>query len=146
LGLQIQVTYADEDLVEIRVSAWNGMFGGAAEIYVNLDELEQIAGKLKGFPETIADSREIVVGELGSRSPSEDGGLRMFFYCRDSSGHAYVDLRIESYSLSKRKVQFVTCFLPIEAAAVDSFVEELARIGAERAGQAFLRGAETVSP
>jgi hypothetical protein len=124
--------------MQISVSAWNGAFGGAANVYVGIGQIERIAEELKGFPKGISDTREVVVGAFGPQSAG--GAVSIRFYCADQAGHAYVDLRIESASNSTGKVQCVSCSLPIEAAAVDSFVEELGRLGASQAGQACLRG------
>ena len=62
------------------------------------------------------------------------------FYCVDGSGHSYVDSRIESDYDSARKSQSAVLSLPIEAAAVDSLVEELRCLNAERKGAANLGG------
>lgn len=138
IGLQFKVIYADDHLMQIHVSAWNGAFGGAAEVYVGIGQIEQIAGNLEGFPKDIRDAREVVLGAFGSQSAG--GGLNMLFYCADQAGHTYVDLSIESEPSSTGKVQSVTCALPVEAAGIDSFVSELRRLGANRAGEAYLRG------
>ena len=138
LGLQFKVVYVDDHLMQIHVSAWNGAFGGAAEVYVGHGQIEQIAGKLEGFPQGVPDAREVVLGAFGSQSAG--GAVNMVFYCADRAGHAYVDVRIESATDSTGKVESVTCSLPVEAAAVDSFVKELQRLSADRAGQAYLHG------
>jgi hypothetical protein len=138
IGIQFEVIYADNDLMQIRVSAWNGAFGGAADVYAGIGQIEEFAGKLKGFPNGFSDTREVILGAFGPQSAG--GAVNMLFYCADRACHAYVDSKIESGPDSTGKVQFVTCSLPVEAAAVDSFVEELFRLGVDRAGQAYLRG------
>jgi hypothetical protein len=74
---------------------------------------------------------------------SAGGGVSMRFYCADASCHAYVDSKIESDSLPGKPVQSVTFFLPIEAAAVDSFVSELRLLGVQKTGVARLAGVPT---
>jgi len=64
------------------------------------------------------------------------------FYCVDGAGHAHVEARIDSKFLSGGTIQTVVLAMPIEAAAVDTFVEELRRL--ERAGVAHLKGNKTV--
>ena len=64
----------------------------------------------------------------------------MQFYCADRAGHTYVDSKIESAYGVNGKAQSVIMTLAIEPAAVDAFVEDLGRLGAEQAGQACLKG------
>ena len=138
IGLQFEVIYKAEDLIQVRVFAWNGAFGGTADIYVGIGRLEEIAAELEGFPASVSDGREIKLGALG---PKAAGGVEMRFYCTDASGHAYVECKIDSGSLSVEPVQSVTLSLPIEAAAVDSFVDELRLLGVRKSGLARLEGA-----
>jgi len=142
IGFQIKVIYADKDLIELRVSAWNGAFGGSADVYVGIGQLEQIADKLQGFPNGLSDTREVILGVFGPNSAG--GALSIRFYCADRSGHTWVDSKIESDYEPLGKAQSVILSLPIEAAAVDSFIEEIRRLGADRAGTAHLRGAASV--
>lgn len=138
IGLQFEVIYKAEDLIQVRVFAWNGSFGGTADIYVGIGRLEEIAARLKGFPASVSDRREITLGAFG---PNTAGGVEMQFYCADASGHAYVELKIESGSLSGKTVQSAILSLPIEAAAVDSFVDDLRVPGLRKTGIARLEGA-----
>jgi hypothetical protein len=140
IGLQFGVIYKAEDLIQVRVFAWNGTFGGTADVYVGIGRLEEIAAGLKGFPTSVADNRRITLGAFG---PKAAGGVEMRFYCADASGHTNVECKIESGSLSGKPVQSVALSLPIEAAAVDSFVSELRLIGLQKAGVARLAGVAT---
>lgn len=125
-------------MIKVRVSAWNGLFGGASDVYVGVDQLGEAAAQLEGFPKTLSDVREVMLGAFGPEYAG--GGVSMRFYCADGSGHSYVDSRIESDYESARKSQSAVLSLPIEAAAVDSFVEELRCLNAERKGAAHLKG------
>lgn len=138
IGFRFEVIYRDNDLLEVRVTAWNGAFGGTADVYVGIGGLEEAAARLRGFPKRPADVREVMLGAFGPASAG--GGVSMRFYCADAAGHAYVDSKIESDSLAGRPVQCVTLSLPIEAAAVDSFVEELRLLGLRKTGVASLKG------
>jgi len=138
VGFQFEVIYKDAHLLEVRISAWNGSFGGAAEVYVGLDQLEETAKKLQRFPCDPSDVRDVTFGAFGPKSAG--GGVSMRFYCADRAGHTYVDSRIESDYDSAGKAQSVIMTLTIEPAAVDSFVEELGRLGADQAGKAYLKG------
>jgi hypothetical protein len=141
IGFRFEVIYKDSDLLEVRVSAWNGAFGGTADVYVGIGQLEETAAKLKGFPKHPSDTREIMLGSFDPKMAG--GGASMQFYCTDASGHAYVESKIKSNSLPGKPVQCVILLLPIEAAAVDSFVNELRLLGLHKTGVARLEGAPT---
>jgi hypothetical protein len=64
----------------------------------------------------------------------------MRFYCADRAGHAYVESKIESGSESAGVVQYAVISMPIEAAAVDSFVGALLQMDRDRFGCALLKG------
>jgi hypothetical protein len=64
----------------------------------------------------------------------------MKFYCIDCAGHAYIESRIESDTESARVWQAATPVKPVEAAAIDRFVEDLRRLEKEKLGVALLEG------
>jgi hypothetical protein len=121
IGLQLEVIYQDNDLVEVRVSAWNSLFGGSSDVYLNKGELRELAGKLRGFP----------------NSPSAGGRVLINFHCTDGSGHAHVEAKIESNDAAGSR-QSAILFLPIEASAVDSFVDALSGLEESVNAAAFL--------
>ncbi len=135
-GLQIDVKWFDNDLLEVRITAWNGAFGGAADVYLSIGGLRETADKLSGFPRNPTDKRELLFGRFG---PGQAGGaVGMRFYCADGAGHAYVESKIESDNQIAGVNECVVLPLLIEPAALDSFVEDLRRLDAEKAGTAFL--------
>jgi hypothetical protein len=138
IGFRFQIIYKDGHLLEARISAWNGSFGGAADIYVDADQLKEAASDLQKFPRDLSDVREITFGEFGPKSAG--GATSMRFYCADRAGHTYVDSKIESSHDSDGTAQSVFMTVAVEPAALDSFVEELRQLGADQAGQAFLKG------
>jgi hypothetical protein len=138
IGFQFEVIYKDIDLLKVRLSAWNGSFGGATDVYVGVGQLEETAAKLKGFPSRPTDTREVTFGAFGPDSAG--GAASMRFFCIDASGHACVESKIESDSSLGKPIQTVILSLPIEAAAVNSFVDELHRVGRNRSGKARLEG------
>src|SRR5271163_5016281 len=87
VGFEFEIIYKDAHLMMVRIAAWNGSFGGAADVYMGLDQMEEAAGQLQGFPTDPSDAREITFG--GS-------DVRMRFYCAHRSGHGYVDAAVES--------------------------------------------------
>lgn len=136
-GFEFDVKWHDSDVLEVGIAAWNGGFGGTADVYVAIGGLGEMAEKLKGFPRGVTDSREVVLGAFG---PEWAGGaVSMRFHCVDGAGHTYVESRIESKSQKAGITQSVLLILPIEPAALDSFVEDLRRLEAEKTGTAHLR-------
>ena len=103
-GIQIQKIWGDEDVKEILVSAWNGTFGGATRIYVGIGPLKEAAERLRGFPSSPTDIREVTLGQF-DLEPDRVGqfevnrfasGVSMRFHCVNGAGHAYLDARLQS--------------------------------------------------
>jgi hypothetical protein len=138
VGFKFRVLWHDDDVLNLGISAWNGAFGGLAEIYAGIGDLRDAAAQLRGFPKNPADMREVVFGNLDRKWAG--GGVKMRFHCVDGAGHAYVEATIDSNCQSGGTVQNVVFAMPVEAAAVDSFVQELERLEDERAGAAHLKG------
>lgn len=67
----------------------------------------------------------------------------MKFSCRDSAGHATVEMRIVSDSSGEpwwgSPAQSVHMFANVEATAIDDFVVELRRFGSDQTVQPSLR-------
>jgi hypothetical protein len=136
IGVQISIVYTDEHLVELRVRASNGVFTGQADVYADAESLLEFAGVLRGFPKSREDTREF---ELGSFDAAHVGGGAGFrFFCLDSVGHASAEARLRSDPKVKGGVSdTVLLHIPVEAAALDSFVAQLERMEAV-VGQAAL--------
>ncbi len=128
--------WKDADIAEVRLSAWNGRFGGSTDIYVGIGELGESAEKLRGFPRTPSDKRTLEFG--GFVPEAAGGGASLSFYCRDSAGHASVDVKIESDDRERIPAQSVHLVVAVEPAAVDLFVSDLRRLEADQ-GTAFLK-------
>lgn len=139
IGFEFEGIYSDADMVEVRISAWNGAFGGAARVYAGLGDLEDAALVLRGFPQTPADTREVTFGTFDKHLVG--GGVALRFYCHDSAGHAFVEARLASAYNVAGPTQSVLLTLPVEAAAVDSFADQLRRLGVNKSGVARLTGA-----
>ncbi len=65
IGLEFQAGWDDVDVIDVRISAWNGTFGGTTNIYVGVGELEEAAATLRGFPNDSSDTRELKFANLG---------------------------------------------------------------------------------
>ncbi len=123
-GIEFTVVWWDQDVSEFQVRCSNGHFSGDANIYFSHDDLTKMAEALNGFPSHGADSRNV---EFGTFNPNHaDGGIRMYFYCRDSVGHAMVDVRLRGDGcITLGEVESVALRIPVEAAAIDSFLVQL---------------------
>jgi hypothetical protein len=138
IGLEFQAMWDDESMIDVRISAWNGTFGGMSRAYVAIGELEKAAAKLRGFPNNPSDARELTFDGLGKGNAR--GDVRLRFHCSGGAVHTWMDASIESACDLTGSAQSVTLTLPIEAAAVDIFVDQLHRLGATRGGIAYLSG------
>jgi hypothetical protein len=141
LGFEFQLIWYDYDLLNLRVKAWNGAFGGVTELYTAVGALRAAAQQLQGFPTSPSDNREIRFGNSNRKGAA--GGIRMQFRCVDGAGHAYVDATIDSNYLTGGTIQTVVLAVPVEAAAIDTFAQELERLERERSGTAYLRAEGT---
>jgi len=142
-GINLEVIWFDEveDLLEVLFSCSNGHFSGQAEIYVTRDALSKLANALNGFPSYPNDSRDF---ELGTFSPEHaDGGVRMHFHGLDSVGHAAVDVKLRGDACKALgEIESVALRIPIEAAAVDTFIRQLRTIGKTIGASASLHKAK----
>jgi hypothetical protein len=126
-GINLEVIWFDQDLLEVLFSCSNGYFSGQAQIYMSHDTPSELATGLSGFPSSPADSREF---ELGTFNPNHaDGGVRMRFFRSDSAGHAAVDVKLRGDACKALgEIESVALRIPIEAASVDSFIRQLRTI------------------
>ena len=69
-GFEFGVRWHDDDMLEVSISAWNGAFAGATDVYVAVGGFKEVAENLKGFPRSPADEREVVLGHLGRNGPA----------------------------------------------------------------------------
>jgi hypothetical protein len=91
-----------------------------AEMYENLDACRALAEGLRGFPTGKADIREF---ELGTFSQGfAGGGMWRRCYVLDSAGHSAIEVRIQNEEPFEGEARF---HIPVEPAAIDSFVEQL---------------------
>lgn len=132
-GIEIKVLWSDVDVVQFRVTCSNGCFSGQTTLYADHERLPQIYAALSGFPSNPADHRIVELGSLDPRGAG--GGVEMRFYCVDSVGHAAVDVKLRADACVEfGQVQSVALTIPVEAAAVDSFLSEIAKIDSEQIG------------
>jgi hypothetical protein len=138
VGIEFQLIWHDNDVLNLRVLAWNGDFGGVVKIYEGVGNLHVVAAHLREFPNNPGDRREIVFGNFDRKCA--EGGVSMRFHCVDGAGHAFVEVSVDSNFQRGGTIQTAVPAMPVEAAAVDVFVRELERLESERSGTALLRG------
>ncbi|MBS1800967.1 MAG: hypothetical protein JSS95_14220 [Acidobacteria bacterium] len=134
-GLLLKLIWKDNDMVEARLSSWNGEFGGTADIYLSYGVLPEMAHVFDGFPQRPSDVREFILGDLDGAGC---GGASVRLHKIDLAGHMAVTLTVLTGTRNGAN-QTVTLHAPIEAAAVDNFVAELKKIDDEVGPTAFLR-------
>jgi hypothetical protein len=141
-GISLQVRWFDEveDFLEVVFRCTNGYFSGQTEIYVTREVLLKLAKALSGFPSHPSDFRDFELGT--SNSNHADGGARMHFYCSDAAGHAVVEVKLRGAACNGMgEVESVALCIPIQAAAVDNFIEQLKALGKTVGASAFLQQA-----
>jgi hypothetical protein len=126
-GIEFQLIWYDQDVVEFRFTCSNGKFCGQAEGYLGHRGIADLAKDLKGFPSKSSEPREF---ELGTFDPKcAGGGLKLRFSRVDSAGHCVVDLELRRDSrAAPRYFESVAMRIPVEPAAIDSFVAEITAI------------------
>jgi hypothetical protein len=137
-GIEVEVFWSDQDVIQCQVRCSNGRFSGVAEIYLSHDDLPRMVSALEGFPRSGTDSREL---ELGTFDPAwADGGIRLHCYCKDSAGHAVMEVTLRGDACkSLGEPESVALILPVEAASIDEFLIQVRAIDTEQVGSsAFL--------
>ncbi len=135
-GVHLEHADIDRDYVKLRITASNGMFSGSVAVYGDTSALNDSATKLEGFPQRSLDQCTL---EFGTFQPGyAGGGVRMIFQCTDRAGHIQLQLKMESDHNEDIPSQSVSLLLPIEAASIDTFVQELRTMDADRKATATL--------
>ena len=130
-GIEFEVIWWDHDLLEFSIRCSNSRFSGQAKVYLGHDDLPQTAEGLTGFPAHPSDARDFDLGW----SNSNLSGVHLHFHCLDSVGHAAVEVKLRSDDReAPRKAESVALHIPIEAAAVDSFVAQVKAMNKEQIG------------
>lgn len=136
-ALIISYAYHDIDILELKVSAWNGSFGGTTTLYIGRTEFGEIVETMRGFPINPRDEREVTLGAFGAKFAG--GATRLRFYCKDSAGHGIVEIHLEDAWSGRAVAESVRMNASIEAASMDLFLPELDLIGKQLSGSAALR-------
>ena len=139
-GLCLTIADTDPDYLLIEVTVSNGRFAGSTKVYGGLDDFDELARIIDGFPAFPGDHRSYEFGRPGA---SVAGGyVRLHFRTIDSAGHSVAEITIEDEFVFAwtdcAKLSF-----DLEALGIDSFVKELRLLQRRRVGEARL---EPTSP
>jgi hypothetical protein len=134
--VQLSYWYHDTDVVELKVSAWNGTFAGSTRLYVGQGDLADTATLLAGFPVGLKDRREVTFGAFGSKSAG--GAMNLKFSCIDGAGHCRLHLMLEADYDRRDAAERVEMLCPFEPAALDQFVEQMRELSSSLTGSAVL--------
>jgi hypothetical protein len=137
-GIEIKVIWFDQDVIEVLFRCSNGDFAGQTEIHLGYDDVPKMADSLSRFPTSTTDVHDLEIGTLDPKGA--EGGVRMHLYCRDSSGHAVLELKLRGDDCKAiGEVESVALRIPVEAAAIDSFIRQLRAMDKTVSGSACLR-------
>jgi hypothetical protein len=136
-GVEIEVTWGDDDVLLLEVSASNGVFAGRVDAYGGLDMAAEWAAALEGFPRNRDDSREVSTGTFSDEYAG--GGATLRFVVRDAAGRCAVRVRLRAADMI-RSIASAEFTIGVEAAAVDRFVAALRAMSADVGQRAALDG------
>lgn len=140
-GIDFEVVWRDQDVIEYRVRCSNGFFSGDINLYANHDDLFKAAEMLNGFPRDGNDSRSLELGTFQSNSAG--GGIRADFRCIDSVGHAIACVKLRGDGCkSLGEAQSVCLQIPVVAGAIDSFLSQARSTGNDPSAKAHLQMAD----
>ena len=140
-GIEFEVVWFDQDVIQCQVTCSNGPFRGATKIYLAHDDLSKAAETLSGFPSNIKDSRDVQLGAFESKMAG--GGISMSFRCVDSVGHAVVIVRLRADGCEgPNEPESVCLYIPVEAGSIDSFVTKARSTNDPKGAKAYLHMAD----
>lgn len=135
--LKLEVVWKDEEMLELRVTAFNGQFYGNTKVYDQPINLLEFAKSLTGYPQ----NGQTLFYETGQKEGYAYFSMR--YYPIDSWGHVGVEICMEGNTptqyrceeKSKLKLEIV-----VEPNGIDSFQKELFRLIKNTEGEAILQG------
>jgi hypothetical protein len=139
-NLNFEHIWEDDLMIELRVSASDGLFSGVTRIYTSWGSLNEFSNRLRGFPRTTSDIVEDANGEIGGYSY-----FRLVFRCITAAGHPIVEVEMEQNQADARPGDIrgrAKLGFRIDGIAVDRFVAQLQAMVDSKTGSALLEGHE----
>ncbi len=136
---QLELQFLRSDPSKIWLVASNDSFAGAAEQYINEDEVKTLRDNLTNFPKIPDDE---VILEVG-KNETAYGYCKLRFYCFDSLGHTAVQVSLANEIAGNEKSDnrnFASFKLQFEAHELDIFVDSLSKALEAGEGNATLKG------
>jgi len=136
---QLELRFLRSDPSKIWLVASNESFAGAAEQYIDEDEVEALRASLTDFPKSLTDEATL---EAGKNEPAY-GYCKLRFYCFDSLGHTAVQVSLANEIAGNEKPDnrnFASFKMHFEANELDIFIASLSRALAAGEGTATLKG------
>lgn len=136
--LYLQKIERNPSLSGVAIVASNGAFRGMTKLYLTPSCITELAQKLHGFPQNIADQRVIELGVAASGAYCQ-----ITLTCVDGVGHtaASIHLLNHPHHHGWRTNPQSTCLdIRFEAAALDRFVKQLQLLAQNQTEKAVLMG------
>ena len=136
-ALVLEVIWADNHMLELRLAAGNENFSGRANFYANLDEPKRFAALIEGFPHSPSDVREY---EFGTTTMAGYGGVKLRFVCQGGRGHVAVQITVYSNPIEgKTFAESTAAQIEVVPSDIDSFVCSLRSMACQVGAVAVLR-------
>lgn len=135
--LSIELVWQDVHMTQLRITASNGVYCGAATVYFAHGETADLAKTIRGFPKTTSQV-EIFEGgtDTGARA-------RLVFHCVDQWGHPAVRVSLADFAYRNEQppiMNEVDLELRFDAFELDKFCRELDAVAAGTRELAVLHG------
>jgi hypothetical protein len=136
---KLELRFLRSEPSKIWLVASNESFAGAAEQYINENEVEALRAGLTNFPKSINDEATLEAG----KNESAYGYCKLRFYCFDSVGHTAVQVslanEIAGNEMSDNR-NFASFKIQFETSELDIFVASLSKALEVGEGIATLKG------
>jgi predicted glycoside hydrolase/deacetylase ChbG (UPF0249 family) len=135
----MRVVYDDDDLIEIEICPSVKGWTAAARVYASAQQTAESARPLREWVSRPVQPFALDIGGVNG----VNGWACLRFYIIDKSGHVTCHLQLASMVLDEPQEEDtwrLSLEMRTEPALIDSFVQELESMAADRAGEAVLRG------
>ena len=133
--LEFTVVDPDPDYLGVEIRAQSDRFAATTFIFAGHGQLTELADLIAGTPASVPDQRRY---ELGSPDPHWAGGYcTLLLKTSDRAGHLVLEVHLADDDQRSSGGQ-ATFNFPVEAAAIDAFVQGLRAMDAARSGYATL--------
>jgi hypothetical protein len=138
-SLKFEVIWKDDDMFEMRISAYNGRYSGITEVYEVSEPLLEFVNELSGFP----FGKDKVTHSCGKKDSY--AYFEMDFYKIGLTGICGVLITMEENTETEYRNEEkdkLTMEMIIEPNAIDVFCRELKSLAENENGIAELKGIE----